>query len=141
MNRVIYWLRNISLRQIATVFMAAMTFLVIPAFSYNVSVQAQAETLIADTDSYKVDSATIKRIQEKAEDLGDSPERPIGDTGLKNIKKLGENVPETIELNARQGFFSGDPDNLDKKTVLDDVQDRVEGAVKGTKQAVKDATS
>jgi predicted PurR-regulated permease PerM len=141
MNRVIYWLKNISLRQIATVFMAAMAFLVIPAFSYNVSVQAQAETLIADTDSYKVDSATIKRIQEKAEDLGDSPERPIGDTGLKNIRKLGENVPETIELNARQGFFSGDPDNLDKKTVLDDVQDRVEGAVKGTKQAVKDATS
>jgi hypothetical protein len=121
--------------------MAAMTVLVIPAFSYNVSVQAQAETLIADTDSYKVDSATIKRIQEKAEDLGDSPERPIGDTGLKNIRKLGENVPETIELNARQGFFSGDPDNLDKKTVLDDLQDRVEGAVKGTKQAVKDATS
>ena len=141
MNRVISWLKNISLRQIATVFMAAMAFLVIPAFSYNVSVQAQAETLIADTDSYKVDSATIKRIQEKAEDLGDSPERPIGDTGLKNIRKLGENVPETIELNARQGFFSGDPDNLDKKTVLDDVQDRVEGAVKGTKQAVKDATS
>jgi predicted PurR-regulated permease PerM len=141
MNRLISWLRNISLRQIVTVFMAAMTVLVIPAFSYNVSVQAQAETLIADTDSYKVDSATIKRIQEKAEDLGDSPERPIGDTGLKNIRKLGENVPETIELNARQGFFSGDPDNLDKKTVLDDVQDRVEGAVKGTKQAVKDATS
>lgn len=141
MNRLVSWAINISLRQIVTVFMAAVTFLVIPAFSYNPSVQAQAQTLIADTDSYKVDSATVKRIQQKAEDLGDSPERPIGDTGLKNIRKLGENIPETIELKARQGFFSGDPDNLDKKTVLDEAKGKVDGAIKSTKQAMKKATS
>ena len=142
MNQLTSWARKISLRQIVAVFMAAVALLIIPAFSYNLSAQAQAQTLIADADSsYTVDSATIKRIQEKAEDLGDSPERPIGDTGLKNIRKLGENIPETIELNARQGFFSGDPDNLNKKTVLDKAQDKVEGAVESTKQAVKKATS
>lgn len=141
MKRVISWLGNINLRQIISVFLVTLAFLVVPALGYSKSLQAQAKPVNVETDSYTVDSATVKRVQEKAEDLGDNPERPIGDTGLKNIRKLGENVPETIELNARQGFFSGDPDNLDKKTVLDDVQDRVEGAVKGTKQAVKDATS
>ena len=141
MNQLTSWARKISLRQIVAVFMAAVALLIIPAFSYNLSAQAQAQTLIADADSYKVDSATIKRIQQKAEDLGDSPERPIGDTGLKNIRKLGENIPETIELNARQGFFSGDPDNLNKKTVLDKAQDKVEGAVESTKQALRKATS
>lgn len=141
MNRVISWLQTIKLRQVVTVFLAAIAFLVIPAFSYSTSAQAQAETLIAATDSYKVDSATVERIKQRAEDLGDSSERPIGDTGLKNIRKLGENIPETVDLNARQGFFSGDPNDLDKKNAVDAVQDQVKGAVEGTKRAVKDAAS
>jgi hypothetical protein len=141
MNRVICWLQNIGVRQLISVFLVAITFLVIPAFSYSESLQAQAETLIAEGDSYTLDSATIKRIQQKAEDLGDRPDRPIGDTGLKNIKNLGENVPETIDLNDRQVFFSGDPDDMDKKNVVDDVKNRVDGAVQKTKQAVKDAAS
>lgn len=137
MIRVINLLKKISLRQVVTVFLTALTFFGIPAFSYNNSVQAQADTLIANTDSNTVDKATIKRIQDKAEDLGDSPERPIGDTGLKNIKKLGENIPETIDLNARQGFFSGDPDKMDNETI----KERVEDTAKGVKRAIKNATS
>lgn len=137
MNRVITWLKNISLRQIVTVFLTALTMLLVPALSNSNAMQAQADTLIAGGSSDKVDSATIKRIQDKAEDLGDSPERPIGETGLKNIKKLGENIPETIDLNARQGFFSGDPDQLDNKGVKERVEDTVEGA----KRAIKNATS
>lgn len=137
MIRVINWLKNTSFRQIATIFLTALTFLGIPAFCNSNAVQAQADTLIANTDSYTVDKATIKRIQDKAEDLGDSPDRPIGETGLKNIKKLGENIPETIDLNARQGFFSGDPDDMDNKTV----KERVEDTAKGAKRAIKNATS
>jgi predicted PurR-regulated permease PerM len=139
MNRVICWFQSINLRQVITVFLAVIAFLVIPAFSYNTSVQAG--TLIAEADSYTVDSATIKRIQQRAEDLGDRQDRPIGDTGLENIKKLGENIPETLDLNARQGFFSGDPNDLDKKNAVDKVQEGVGGAVEGAKRAVKDAAS
>ena len=141
MNRVISWFQSINLRQIVTVFLVAIALIVIPAFSYNTSVQAQAGTLIAEADSYRVDSSTIKRIQQRAEDLGDRPDRPIGDTGLENIKELGENIPETLDLNARQGFFSGDPNDLDKKNAIDKVQQRVGGAVEGAKRAVKDAAS
>lgn len=137
MIQTINWLKNITFRQVATLFLTAITFFAIPAFSYSKNVQAQADTLIAAGDSYTVDKATIKRIQDKAEDLGDSPERPIGDTGLKNLKKLGENVPETIDLNARQGFFSGDPDKLDNKGI----KERAEDTAKGAKRAIKNATS
>jgi predicted PurR-regulated permease PerM len=139
MNRVISWFQSINLRQVITVFLAVIAFLVIPAISYSTSVQAG--TLIAEADSYRVDSATIKRIQQRAEDLGDRQDRPIGDTGLENIKKLGENIPETLDLNARQGFFSGDPNDLDKKNAVDKVQEGVGGAVEGAKRAVKDAAS
>jgi predicted PurR-regulated permease PerM len=139
MNRAISWFQSINLGRIITVFLAAIAFLVIPAFSYNTSVQAG--TLIAEADSYTVDSATIKRIQQRAEDLGDRPDRPIGDTGLENIKELGENIPETLDLNARQGFFGGDPNDMDKENAVDKVQERVGGAVEGAKRAVKDAAS
>lgn len=126
MNRVIGLLKNVGLRQIISVFLVTLAFLVIPALSYSKSSQAQAETLMADSDSYTVDSDTVKRIQQKAEDLGDSPERPIGQTGLKNIRKLGENIPETIKLNARQKLGTDNP-----KEVLDNAKNQAEKAVEG----------
>lgn len=134
MRRGMSWLQKVGFCKMITVFLVAITFLVIPAFGDSPSLQAQAKPLTVETDSYKVDSATVKKIQDKAEDLGDSPERPIGDTGLKNIRKLGENIPETLKFNARQKLGTDNP-----KDVVDDVQDRVGGAVEGAKRAVKNA--
>lgn len=136
MNRGMGLLQNMGLSKIITVVLVAITFLVVPAFGYSPLSQAQAQTLIAEGDSYIVDSATIKRIQQKAEDLGDGAERPIGDTGLKNIKNLGENIPETLKLNARQKLGTDNP-----KEAVNDVKNRVEGAAKATKRAVEDAAS
>lgn len=132
MSQEMSWLQKNAFRKIITVLLVAITFLVVPAFGYSQSLQAQAKPLTVETDSYTVDSDTVKRIQQKAEDLGDSPERPIGDTGLKNIKKLGENVPETIDFNARQKL------GADPKEALDDVKNKAQRAVEGTKRAVKD---
>ncbi len=136
MNQKMNWLQKLGLRQIITVFLVAITFIVVPAFGYSQSLQAQADTLIAKGDSYIVDDATVKKIQDKAEDLGDSPERPIGDTGLKNIRKLGENIPETVKFNAEQKLGIDAP-----KDVLKGAQNQVDKAVEGTKQAVKNAAS
>lgn len=126
-------LQKIAFCKIITVLLVAITFLGVPAFGYSQSLQAQAKPLAVDTDSYTVDKATVKRIQQKAEDLGDSPERPIGDTGLKNIRKLGENIPETIDFNVRQKL------GTDPKETLGDVKNKAERAFEGTKSAVKDA--
>jgi len=59
---------------------------------------------------------TIKRIQEKAEDLGDSPDRPIGDTGLENIKQLGEKIPKVVDLNVRQQGAKYNPNEPNKRS-------------------------
>lgn len=56
----------------------------------------QSEAKPADRETVEA----IKRIQTKAEDVGEA-RRDIGETGLKNIRKLGENIPETVDLNAR----------------------------------------
>ncbi len=122
-----------GLRKIITVFLVAITFLVVPAFSYSQSMQAQAKPVDVQVDSYTVDSNTVKRIQDQAEDLGDSPERRIGDTGLKNIKNLGENIPETLQMRARQDSRDANkgPNNLE------DAQNPISGAIDSAKQAIQ----
>jgi len=120
MNRGINRLKNIFLRQIVTVFLVAITFLVIPAFGYNEEFQAQAGTLIAKAGSPILDKDTAERVVESAEDrVGD---RPIGDTGLKNIKKLGENIPQTGELVVRQRTGIDKPGTPDAKGKSDELK-------------------
>lgn len=118
-------LKSVGLRQIITVFLVAITFLVVPAFNQS-AFAAQAASVNAQLDENPVTSDTLKRIQEKAEDFGDSAQRPIGDTGLKNIKKLGENIPETLELKARQTGITFDPSEADKKGAMEQAQRQVE---------------
>lgn len=126
MKQIIARLRTFGLRQIIAVVLATTTFLVIPAFNHSVSMQAQAAPQNVEADPYNpVTSDTVKRIQEKAEDLGDSPNRPIGQTGLKNIKKLGENIPETLDLKARQTRVTFDTNEADKVGAMEKAQQNV----------------
>lgn len=136
MNKGMTRLQKLGLRKLITVFFVAITFLIVPAFSSSQFMQAQAKPIDTQVDSYKVDSATVKKIQERAEDLGDRPDRRIGDTGLKNIRKLGENIPETLGMRARQD--SEDAFNDDQKKALNKAQNRVGGAVDNAKQAIQD---
>jgi len=67
MKQIIRRLRTVGLRQIITIFLATVTFWSFP-FNHSASLQAQAAS--ADVESgATVDRDTIKRIQEKAEDL------------------------------------------------------------------------
>ena len=127
MKQIIARLQTFGLRQIITIFMATITFLVVPAFNHSALIQAQAATPSFESDPYNpVTGDTLKRIQEKAEDFGDSAERPIGDTGLKNIKKLVENIPETLELKARQTGITFDPNEANKLGAMEKAQEQVE---------------
>ena len=127
MKQIISRLRTVGLRQIITVFLAAVTFLVVPAFNHSASVQVQAGELYAQAGEYNpVTPDTVKRIKEKAEDLGDSPERPIGDTGLENIKQLGEKIPKVIDLNIRQQGAKYNPNEPNKKEAFEEAQEKVD---------------
>ena len=125
MKQILSRLRTLRLRQIITVFLATLTFLVVPAFNHSTLLPAQAESQLYQ-ESPPVTADTVKRIQEKAEDLGDSPERPIGETGLKNIKKLGENIPETIKLNVGQQGAKYNPNEPNKMEGMEEAQQKSE---------------
>ncbi|HEY9909160.1 MAG TPA: hypothetical protein V6D18_16320 [Thermosynechococcaceae cyanobacterium] len=91
----------------------------------------QADGAKPDADTVK----TLKKIQGEAEDLGDSPSRPIGETGLKNIRKLGENIPETLGLKAEQtkDIYTSDSDNALEKNPLEAVKEKIGEAVERLK--------
>lgn len=127
MKQIINWLQNLQLRQIVTVFVATVTFLVVPAFTYSTSVQAQAAQPSSPAGEYNpVTPDTVKRIQEKAEDLGDAPGRRIGDTGLENIKQIPEKIPQVIDLNIRQQGAKYNPNEKDKTGAMERAQEKVE---------------
>lgn len=130
MKQIISRLRSIGYRRVITLFLATVTFLVAPVFNHNSLTQAQAATVNTRLDARpvdpEVDSSTIKRIQEKAEDLGDSPERRIGDTGLENIKQLGEKIPKVIDLNVRQQGAKYNPNESNKVEAMEKAQEKVD---------------
>lgn len=127
MKQIISWLRSVKLRQIITVFFATVAFLVVPAFNESVMLQAQAAAPSSPAGEYNpVTPDTVKRIQEKAEDFGDRPEKRIGDTGLENIKQLPKKIPEVIDMNARQQGAKYNPNEKDKTGAMERGQSKAE---------------
>lgn len=127
MKQIISQLRTVGLRKIITVFLATVTFLLVPAFNHSALLQAQATELNTQTGEYNpVTPDTLERIQEKAEDFGDRPEKRIGDTGLENIKQLGEKIPKVIDLNVRQQAAKYNPNESNEIQAMEEAQAKVD---------------
>ena len=119
MKQVVDKLKNMGLRRIVTLFLATILFVALPAF--------QANAIESATGEYNpVTPDTVKRIQEKAEDLGDAPGRRIGDTGLENIKTLPKKIPEVLDLKAKQTKVTFDTNEPNKKAAMEEAQAEVE---------------
>jgi hypothetical protein len=112
-------MKHMGLRRIVTVFLATILFVALPAFQANAVESATGEYNPVTPD-------TVKRIQEKAEDLGDAPGRRIGDTGLENIKTLPKKIPEVLNLKAKQTKVTFDTNEPNKKAAMDEAQAEVE---------------
>lgn len=112
MNRVISWLQSVRLRQICTIFLASITFLVSTAFDIHGSqLQAQAEPVTPEATNYKVDKtenqAEIKteRIKENAEksakllaDEGKQVTNRAAESAKEPNKNIFEAVKEKLNL-------------------------------------------
>lgn len=126
MKQIISRLRNFGLRRVITICLAAVTFLLVPVMSQSASLQAQAAELRNPGEYNPVTPDTVKRIQEKAEDLGDAPGRRIGDTGLENIKQLPKKIPETLDLKARQTGVTFNTKEKDKPEAMERAQEKAQ---------------
>ena len=138
MNRIIGSLQALKLPKLITIFLVIFAFLVIPAFSYNPSIQAQAEPLTPEATQYQVnsqDSPFRENEQEKVNQIFKENKNPqsasettqeIGENlnkAPKAAKRSLENVAENIKekLNLDQPIYPG------TKEVLDDAANAVRG--------------
>lgn len=107
MNRMISWLQSNKLRQILTVFLIALTFLISTAFNiHGDQLQAQAEPVTPEATKYKVDSAQsqanikAERVQEDAEKsaklLADEGKQ-VRDKATEYSQEKGKNLFETVK--------------------------------------------
>jgi predicted PurR-regulated permease PerM len=138
MNQIIGSLQTLKLPKFITVFLVAFAFLVIPAFCYNPSIQAQAEPLTPEATQYQVnskDSPFRENEQEKVNQIFEDTKKPqaasettkeIGENlnkAPKAAKRTLEDVAENIKekLNLDQPLYPG------TKEVLDDAANAVRG--------------
>jgi hypothetical protein len=119
MKRILNGLKTIAVRSLLTAILA-VTLFAFPMFQMS---QAQAAPKVTGD---RATDKMVEKIQRDAEDLGDSPDRPIGQTGLKNIKKLGENIKETVDLNVRQKGAIYNPNEDNKIEALKQAQKETE---------------
>ncbi len=124
MSRIAQWFSNTGFRSIVTLVLVVLTALPTSGF-YSNRQSAQTNSM-----NGQASDRMIQKIQRDAEDLGDSPDHPIGQTGLKNIKKLGENIKETVDLNVRQKGAIYNPNESDKLGALKKAQEQSERAAK-----------
>lgn len=107
MNRMISWLQSNKLRQILTVFLIALTFLISTAFDiHGDQLQAQAEPVTPEATKYKVDSAQsqanikAERVQEDAEKsaklLADEGKQ-VRDRATEYSQEKGKNLFDTVK--------------------------------------------
>lgn len=122
-----YWLKKLSSLGLLRVIFAGVI-----AIALWIAPIAAAQATTAPPDVASPD--TVNRIQQKAEDFGGEN---IGDTGLKNIKNLPNNIPETSELIIEQRF--GD-ENGNAPNPKQATQKAGEQLKKGL-ESVKDAAS
>lgn len=121
MNRVISLLQNIRLRQIVTVFLVGLTFLVSTAFDiHGNQLQAQAEPVTPEAANYKVDSPEIRaeRVKEDAEKSA----KLLSEEGIKVTNRAAES-----DRDSGKNLF----DTIREKLNLDEPIDP------GTKQAAE----
>lgn len=145
MNRVISLLQKMRLRQIVTIFLVVLTFLVSTAFDvHGNQLQAQAEPVTPEATKYQTDSGddqiSIKqeRIKENAEksakllaDEGKQVKNQAVESTQDSGKNLFDNIREKLNLD--------EPIDPGTKKAVEQLEDTASEAVKAPQRALKNA--
>ena len=146
MKRVSSLLENMRLRQIVTVFLVVLTFLVSTAFDiHGNQLQAQAEPLTPEATDYKVESAESK-LEMKAERTKENAEKSakllaeegkqVKDRAAESAQESGKNIFDSIreKLNLDEPIYPG------TKEAAEELKEAAEEVVKAPQRALEDVT-
>lgn len=141
MKRVTSWLQSIKIKQIITVFLVGLTFLISSAFEiHGNQLQAQAEPVTPEATQYKVDGGESEA-EIKANRIKDNAEKSaklLEDEGI-NIKSRaaedkGKNIFETV----KEKLNLDEPIDPGTKKAGEQLKEAAEEVVKAPQKALKD---
>ena len=145
MKRVISLLESIRLRQIVTVFLVVLTFLVSTAFDiYGNQLQAQAEPVTPEATEYKVDAESqlemkaerTKENAEKSAKLLAEEGKQVKDRAAESAQESGKNIFDSI----REKLNLDEPIDPGTKQAAEELKETAEEVVKAPQRALNDAT-
>ena len=120
--------------QLITLFLVTLAFLIIPAFSYNPSLLAQAEPLTPEATQYQVnskDSPFRENEQEKVNQIFEDNKNP--QAASDTTKQIGENLNKAPKAAKRS--LGDAAENIKEKLNLD------QPLYPGTKEVLDDAAN
>jgi len=136
MNRVISWPQSIRLRQIVTVFLVGLTFVISIAFDqYGNELQAQAEPVTPEANRYQVDRTDSQirldagNVKEKAQDKAKNLVEDTKQT-TKNAKENTRDAGKNLVQNIREKLNLDESIDPETKQTFEQLQDKTSEASK-----------
>lgn len=140
MKRVNSWLQSIKIKQIITVFLVGLTFLIGSVFDLHGQLQAQAEPVTPEATQYKVDSGESEA-EMKADRIKENAEKSaklLEDEGINIKNRAAETKGKNLFENVKDKLNLDEPIDPGTKKAGEQLKEAAEDVVKAPQKALKD---
>ena len=142
MKRVTSWLQSIKIKQIITVFLAGLTFLVGSAFDiHGNQLQAQAEAITPEATQYKVEGKSDGEVKvDRIKDNAEKSAKLLQDEGLNIKNRAAEGKGKNIFENIKEKLNLDEPIDPGTKKAGEQLIEAAEDIVKVPQKALNDVS-
>ena len=140
MKRVTSWLQSIKIKQIITVFLVGLTFLVGSAFDiHGNQLQAQAEAVTPEATQYKVEGKSDGEVKvDRIKDNAEKSAKLLQDEGINIKNRAAEVKGKNIFENIKEKLNLDEPIDPGTKKAGEQLIEAAEDIVKAPQKALND---
>ena len=142
MKRVNSWLQSIKIKQIITVLLVGLTFLVGSAFDiHGNQLQAQAEAVTPEATQYKVEGKSDGEVKvDRIKDNAEKSAKLLQDEGLNIKNRAAEGKGKNIFENIKEKLNLDEPIDPGTKKAGEQLLEAAEDIVKVPQKALNDVS-
>ena len=140
MKRVTSWLQSIKIKQIITVFLVGLTFLVGSAFDiHGNQLQAQAEAITPEATQYKVEGKSDGEVKvDRIKDNAEKSAKLLQEEGINIKNRAAEGKGKNIFENIKEKLNLDEPIDPGTKKAGEQLIEAAEDIVKVPQKALND---
>jgi hypothetical protein len=143
MKRITSWLQSIKIKQIITVFLVGLTFLVGSAFDiHGNQLQAQAEAVTPEATQYKVEGKSDAEVKvDRIKDNAEKSAKLLQDEGINIKNRAAEVKGKNIFENIKEKLNLDEPIDPGTKKAGEQLIEAAEDIVKAPQKALNDISN